>query len=351
MIKVDLISGFLGAGKTTLIKLLANALTENKERVVIIENEFGEIGIDGKILELEGLKVFEITKGCLCCSVKGDFVETLLKIVQEINPDRILIEPSGIFVPIDIIDIFKDPQINCHMELNALITIIDSIHYLKQRVKYNFFFENQIRYAKSVVMSKTDNISLESISIIRREILKINPSLSLTIKPWGEMSNDEFLQLLSIPTPSTNTSLSEASLFQTPSSQASSSSETPSSKASSSKSSTSKILSQKSSVKNAVPSTTSSDQKGHKNFQSFSVSPQKHFTKDGLQELLLELRNPLYGCILRIKGFVENTDGIIEFNVVDRSIDIKMIGDINVTASVYFIGENLNKVEIEKLFL
>ena len=91
MIKVNVISGFLGAGKTTLIKHLASALTENNEKVVILENEFGKVGIDGKLLQLEGLTVYEISSGCICCTLKNDFTDTLIQIADDINPDRILI--------------------------------------------------------------------------------------------------------------------------------------------------------------------------------------------------------------------------------------------------------------------
>lgn len=317
MIKVDIISGFLGAGKTTLIKLLAKAFIDNGERVVIIENEFGEIGVDGKILELDGLDVFEITNGCLCCSLKGDFVETLHRIAGEINPDRILIEPSGIFIPIEIFDIFKDQEIVSKMQINSLITIIDSLHYLKQRIKYSFFFENQIRYAESIIMSKTDNVSMESISIIRHEILKINPSIPLSTKPWSEMSNIDFLKLTSkktdLPTKV-------------------------------------ETVNKKPSINNPTINRKNSDQKGHKSFQSFTLTPQTRFTHEKLKEILVMTRDPLYGSILRIKGFVENDAGFIEFNVVANTIDMVSIEDDSLTPSVYFIGENLDKKALEMLF-
>ena len=314
MIKVDIISGFLGAGKTTLIKMLAKAASEKGERVVIIENEFGEIGIDGKVMELAGLKVFEITQGCLCCSVKNDFIATLMMVAGEIHPDRILIEPSGIFVPADVLDIFNRPGMEKVMRINALINVLDSLHYLRQRVKYSFFFENQIRYAKHIVMSKTGTLSDETLLIIRKEIKKINAALPVSTKAWDRMTTEELFSLIS------------------PDDSGSSGNKGP--------------IAPSPAIMKAAPL-----QSGHKNFASFTLSTEKPFTKDSLRHLLEELSSTDCGKILRAKGFVKSESGssLLEFNYVDKSIDIVELAEW-FEPSVYFIGENLNEEMITRLF-
>lgn len=400
MIKVDIITGFLGAGKTTLIKLVADTLYRNGEKIVIIENEFGEIGIDGAALAIEGLNVLEITSGCLCCSVKGDFIDALKKIENEIKPDRILIEPSGIFVPGDIFDIFKDPEIGEKMQINSVTTIIDCLHYLKQRVKYRFFFENQIKHAQSVVMSKTETVSDETMTLIRMEVLKINPSLPLFTKPWSYMTDEEVIQILEYGdgsmlsnTNSTNEiehdhDHGDGSSFSYTSDNATDNVNDTTNviaiqndvfksqdcESSENLNIDNRCVSEKSKIGTSLPfkkrrptifdlpkssdgaiiKTVKKDnqheQKGHKSFKSFSVVPNRNFTKESLEVLLKSLGNQEFGSILRAKGFVRKEGGFLEFNYVDKTIDIKDMNHEPLSANVYFIGEDLNKELIESVF-
>jgi G3E family GTPase len=349
MIKVDIISGFLGAGKTTLIKLLAKALNASGERIVIIENEFGEIGIDGRMLEIEGLEVYEITRGCLCCSVKWDFVETLQTIAREVRPDRILIEPSGIFVPVDVLDVFKIPEISQVMQINSLVNILDSLHYLKQRLKYRSFFENQIRYAEQVVMSKTETLSEETLAIIRSEISKIKPGLPVYTTGWNDFSAKDLLHLVTPEVRSVETMTNPISTR--PASSLNPLAKEDSAIDSASASDIPPKLHKGNAFESASFKKISHPVKSHKDFSSFTLAPQKPFTKEALRQLLEGLSDENSGTVLRMKGFVRNADtgNLLEFNVVDQTIDINVLNE-NLDPTVYFIGEDLDKENLTALF-
>ncbi len=343
MIKVDIVSGFLGAGKTTLIKLLAKALNESGERVVIIENEFGEIGIDGKMLEIEGLEVFEITQGCLCCSVKWNFVETLAMIAREIKPDRILIEPSGIFIPVDVLEVFKISEIKEVMKINSLVNVLDSLHYLKQRLKYRSFFENQIRYAEQIILSKTATLPEETLSIIQNEIQKIKADLPVYTTPWDLLTAEDLISLVSPETRSATSLKNPISdkpvTALNPLAKEGTGSDLP------------KQPHKGASFESVPFKKISHPQTRHKDFSSFTLSPQKRYTKEALRQLLESLSDVKYGTVLRVKGFVKSTEAehILEFNRVDHTIDI-VEKDEMIDPTAYFIGEDLNKESILALF-
>ena len=159
MAKVDIFSGFLGAGKTTLIKKLIDEVYQG-EKLVLIENEFGEIGIDGGFLQEAGIEITEMNSGCICCSLVGDFKEALQKVVKEMQPDRILIEPSGVGKLSDVIAA-------CHgldgVELDHFITVVDVQKCRMYMKNFGEFFNNQIEYANTIILSRTQNVSKEKV--------------------------------------------------------------------------------------------------------------------------------------------------------------------------------------------
>jgi len=311
MIKANVISGFLGAGKTTLIKHLATALAENNEKVVILENEFGKVGIDGKLLELEGLSVYEISSGCICCTLKHDFMTTLIRIAEDIRPDRILIEPSGIFVLSEMYDIFNNPQVNSKLELSSAFTVIDSINFLKQREHYGYFFENQIRYADKLILSKIKDVPRDTLIKIMEELQSINPRVEIFSKEWTTMSNKDFLELLQFQkhTPSL-----EQAKFN-----------------------------------DANSSSHHTHTHGNHNFMAFGLVPQSKCSKVELSEKLATLAKGTLGTLIRAKGHIKSENGILEFNYVNGTYEIDELTH-DIEPSVCFIGEDLDKVGISTLF-
>ena len=175
MTKIDIISGFLGAGKTTLIKkLLSEAFAG--EQVVLIENEFGEIGIDGGFLKESGIEIREMNSGCICCSLVGDFGKSLREVVDTYHPDRILIEPSGVGKLSDVIKAVQDVQSEIDAKLNSFTTVVDVTKCRIYRKNFGEFFSNQIEYAGAVILSRTDKAKPEKIEESIAILRELNPN-------------------------------------------------------------------------------------------------------------------------------------------------------------------------------
>jgi G3E family GTPase len=158
MTKIDIVSGFLGAGKTTLIKkLLKDALAGT--RVVLIENEFGEIGIDGGFLKESGIEIREMNSGCICCSLVGDFGTSLREVMSTYAPERILIEPSGVGKLSDVMKAIQDAAEGSEMELNSAVAVVDASKCKIYIKNFGEFFVNQIEYAGTIILTRTDKVS------------------------------------------------------------------------------------------------------------------------------------------------------------------------------------------------
>ena len=167
MTKVDIFSGFLGAGKTTLIKKLIKEAYAG-EKLVVIENEFGKIGIDGGFLQEAGIEITEMNSGCICCSLVGDFGEALKKVKADFAPDRILIEPSGVGKLSDVIRAVQDAAVE-GLELNAFTTVIDATKCKIYMKNFAEFYRNQIEFASSVILSRTSGIREDKLTLGRRK--------------------------------------------------------------------------------------------------------------------------------------------------------------------------------------
>ena len=160
MTKIDIVSGFLGAGKTTLIrKLLKEALAGSQ--VVLIENEFGEIGIDGGFLKESGIQIREMNSGCICCSLVGDFGTSLKEVLSTYHPERILIEPSGVGKLSDVMKAVQNAGLGTEVELNSAVAVVDAAKCKMYLKNFGEFFVNQIEYAGTVLLSRTDVVSEE----------------------------------------------------------------------------------------------------------------------------------------------------------------------------------------------
>lgn len=198
MTKIDIISGFLGAGKTSFIrKLLLEAL--KGEKVVLIENEFGEIGIDGGFLKDSGIEIREMNQGCICCSLVGDFESSLREVAEKFKPDRIIIEPSGVGKLSDIIGAVKSASKNMEVELHAAVTIVDAKKAKLYSKNFGEFFDNQIRYAAAVVLSRTDIAPEDKIQEAVEIVRERNPKAVLVTTPLDKLDGGRLMELISKP--------------------------------------------------------------------------------------------------------------------------------------------------------
>lgn len=192
MTKVDIISGFLGAGKTTLIsKLLKEALTG--EQVVLIENEFGEIGIDGGFLKDSGIEIKEMNSGCICCSLVGDFGTSLKEVVEKYHPDRIIIEPSGVGKLSDVIKAVKDLHIENEIKLNSASTVADASKVKVYMKNFGEFFNNQIEHAGTIILSRTQNVSEDKLNNAIELIRGLNKDAHIITTAWDDLAGAQIL--------------------------------------------------------------------------------------------------------------------------------------------------------------
>ena len=195
MTKIDIISGFLGAGKTTFIqKLLSDAL--KGENVVLIENEFGEIGVDSGFLKNAGIEIREMNQGCICCSLVGDFESSLKEVIEQYHPDRILIEPSGVGKLSDILSAVKTVSENLDVRLDGAVTVVDATKAKLYNKNFGEFFDDQIRFATSVVLSRMDIASGEKAQEAVNIVRGINPHANLITTALTELSGEKLLEII-----------------------------------------------------------------------------------------------------------------------------------------------------------
>ena len=196
--KIDIISGFLGAGKTTLIKkLLKEAFAD--EQVVLIENEFGEIGIDGGFLKEAGIQIREMNSGCICCSLVGDFGTSLKEVVEKYHPDRILIEPSGVGKLSDVIKAVQGVQGDVDIVLNSYTTVVDAKKCKMYMRNFGEFFNNQVEYAGAVIMSRTDIVDEKKAQQAMELLRKINGKAAIITTPIEKLDGKKILEVMEKP--------------------------------------------------------------------------------------------------------------------------------------------------------
>ena len=191
MTKIDIFSGFLGAGKTTLIKKLIKEGYHN-EQLVLIENEFGEIGIDGGFLKEAGIKINEMNSGCICCSLVGDFREALNKVLQEYHPDRIIIEPSGVGKLSDVINAVKTVA-NDEVILNSFVTVADATKCKIYMKNFGEFYNNQIESASTIILSRTQNVTDDKLQADLELLRAHNDKAAIVTTPWDELTGEQIL--------------------------------------------------------------------------------------------------------------------------------------------------------------
>ena len=195
MTKIDIFSGFLGAGKTTLIKKLLKEVLNNT-KTVLIENEFGEIGIDGGFLKEAGIEIKEMNSGCICCSLVGDFGTSLKEVIETYAPDRILIEPSGVGKLSDVMKAVEGVKTDVPVQLNSAVAIVDAKKCKMYMKNFGEFFINQIEHAGTIVLSRTDSLSEEKIAQCVQLIRQHNEKATIITTPWDDLDGQLILDTI-----------------------------------------------------------------------------------------------------------------------------------------------------------
>ena len=314
MTKVDIISGFLGAGKTTLIsKLLKEAL--KGEQVVLIENEFGEIGIDGGFLKDSGVEIREMNSGCICCSLVGDFGTSLKEVVDKYHPDRIIIEPSGVGKLSDVIKAVKDLHIENEIVLNSASTVADASKVKVYMKNFGEFFNNQIEHAGTVILSRTQNVSEEKLKTAIELIKSVNPNAHIITTPWDDIDGTKILGAMENVTNLELDMLAEA----------------------------------------AQKAYEEHEKEHHHHaddvFTSWGTETPKKYEKAELDSILKKLsESEDYGKVLRSKGMLPCTDGTwMYFDLVPEEYEIRE-GSADFTGRICVIGSELKEDALKELF-
>ena len=198
MTKIDIISGFLGAGKTTFIKkLLEEAIAG--EQVVLIENEFGQIGIDGGFLKDAGIEIREMNSGCICCSLVGDFGKSLEEVLTKYKPDRVIIEPSGVGKLSDVMKAVRDVAATVDVELNSAVTVVDASKCKMYMKNFGEFFNNQIENAGTIVLSRTDVVDAGKVQKAMEMLREHNQAASIVTTPCSQLTGEQLLEIIEKP--------------------------------------------------------------------------------------------------------------------------------------------------------
>ena len=334
MTKIDIFSGFLGAGKTTLIKkLIAEAYTG--EKIVLIENEFGEIAIDGGFLKDSGVQINEMNSGCICCSLVGDFADALQKVLTQFHPDRILIEPSGVGKLSDVIRAVQGVQSD-ELVLNGFTTVVDANKCRMYMKNFGEFFNNQVENASAIILSRTEGIRPEKLDAAVALLREKNPTATIVTTPWTELDGKQILETME------RRDTLSAELEH---------------------------------LKAEAAEDDDEDEHEHHHhhhdddehecccghhhhhhhadevFTSWGTETPRKYTDDEIRTALDALINEhRYGVVLRAKGIVPATDGgWIHFDYVPGESDVRR-GSAQVTGRVCVIGSHLAEDALKELF-
>ena len=356
MTKIDVVSGFLGAGKTTLIKkLLSEAL--NGSSTVLIENEFGEIGVDGGFLKEAGIEIKEMNSGCICCSLVGDFGTALKDVIDQYHPERIIIEPSGVGKLSDVMKAINDAGLGADVALNSAVAVVDASKAKMYIKNFGEFFNNQIEHAGTIVLSRTQDISDEKLDNAIELIREHNEKATIITTPWDQLEGEDILKTFEGAT-DLEKELMEQALKE--------------------------HHDHEHHHEHGEECTCGChdhehhhndddeehehhhdhdheehehhhDHEGHHHadeiFTSWGVETPKKFERADIDAALDSLEDAdKYGMILRAKGMVASNDGTwIYFDYVPGEKNIRT-GKADVTGKLCVIGSDLNEHEIEELF-
>ncbi len=332
MTKIDVFSGFLGAGKTTLIKKLIREAYKG-EKLVLIENEFGEIGIDGGFMQEAGIEVTEMNSGCICCSLTGDFRASMREVVDRFAPDRILIEPSGVGKLSDIVTAVEQVE-GADLVINALGTVVDAAKAKMYMRNFGEFFNNQVESAGCIILSRTGGMSADKIAKCVELLRGKNPGAVIITTPWEELSGEQILSALE------RRDTLDAALES--------------------------IEREHEAEDEDEHEHEHEHEHGHEHhhhhhhdgdhdadevFTSWGLETAKKFTEESLREKLEDLSDSFrYGHVLRAKGIVDAAEGEwFHFDYTPGEIDIRR-GSAGVTGRLCVIGAELKEDAVAELF-
>ena len=321
MVKIDIISGFLGAGKTTLIKKLLKDGFQG-EQVVLIENEFGEIGIDGGFLKEAGIQIREMNSGCICCSLVGDFGTSLKEVVTKYDPDRILIEPSGVGKLSDVIKAVQGVQDEVDIKLNSYTTVVDAKKCKMYMKNFGEFFDNQIQYAGAIIMSRTDIASEKKVQESLELLRSLNKDAAIITTPIENLDGKKLVEVMEHP----------VSLEQ-------------------------EMLEEEHEHHHHHDDECGCGHEHHHHhhadevFTSWGQETVKTFTKEQIEGILKKLsEDTAYGMVLRAKGMVAGADGQwIYFDMVPEEYEVRD-GAPEFTGRICVIGSKLAEDKLAELF-
>ena len=336
MTKIDIISGFLGAGKTTFIKKMLDEVFKG-EKIVLIENEFGEVGIDGGFLKDSGIEISELNSGCICCSLVGDFGKNLHEVIEKFHPDRILIEPSGVGKLSDVMKSVIDVEKEEDVKLNGLITVVNALKASKQMKAFGEFFNNQIEYATTVVLSRTQNATLEQLELCVKQIQSLNNKAAIITTPWDAIKGEQILKVVEGQDNLEMKALAEARHAQDE------------------KEHEHEHHHDHEHGENCTCGCHDHEHHHHHHadevFTSWGKETPHKFTKAKIEEVLKTLcETDDYGVILRAKGMVEDENGSwIYFDMVPGEYELRE-GEPDYTGRLCVIGTNIEEHRLEELF-
>ena len=342
MTKIDIFSGFLGAGKTTLIKKLIKEAFAGQQ-VVLIENEFGEIGIDGGFLKESGIQINELNAGCICCSLVGDFRTALQQVVEQYHPDRIVIEPSGVGKLSDVTRAVEGVAEHLDVQLSSFVTVAD-VNKVKMYMKnFGEFYDDQISHASCIILSRTQNATEEKIAAAVAMLREKNPTATIVTTAWDALTGEQILKAMSTKDDF------KAELI---------------------------AMAAKANEEHAHEDEEEEHEHHHHHdhdddhdehcccghhhhhhdhdadevFTSWGVETAKKFSKADIEHALTELDTGNYGMILRSKGIVDGgADGWLEFDYVPGEWEVRARG-ADVGGKLVVIGSKLDEKAIAALF-
>ena len=294
MISIDLVSGFLGAGKTTFCNYLLKHYMDIGAKPVYIVNEFGHVGLDADIIEADGFQAVEMHGGCICCTLKGEVASSVIKVIEAFSPTHIVFEPSGIFIFDDFFDILTEPGIVERCKIGNVITIVDGVNFEYSKAMFGSFLYNQIKNAPTLILSKLEKKQYDPDELVA-DLRNINPDAFIMAKQWIAFNKDDWNQILSSRS---------GMVFNHP-------------------------------------------EHFHGRFESYTAKPTEKFTQERLDELCDLILSGVFGELFRIKGVLNTENEPILLNIAGKDINIEaFLGYSEPTLT--FIGVSVNQETVDE---